>query len=245
VQQAAQTAASTNVPGEELNQVRYLQAIEGLLFGDSPSQGFRRGRDFIHPELRIAFRIPEGFVLKNNPQKVAAIGPGGAVLVFDTEQRADIARRVPNMRTYLTEVWANNARLAAIQRLDINGEEAATGATRLQTRSGSVDVRLVAIRGGPDRIWRFAFIAPSDAWRRLQGEFQKTAFSFRDLSAEEAAAAKPWRIDVVSVEAGDTLSSMADRMAVDRYRLETFLALNGLNKESQLMPGQRVKIVTQ
>jgi predicted Zn-dependent protease len=245
VQQAAQTATTTQVPAEELNKERYLQAIDGLLFGDSPSQGFRRGRDFIHPELRIAFRVPEGFVLKNNPQQVAAIGPGGAVIVFDAEQRADVARRVPDMQTYLTEVWANNIRLTAPQRLTIDGEEAATGAARLRTRSGSVDVRLVAIRGAPDRIWRFAFIAPSDASRRFQSEFQETALSFHKLSAEEAAAAKPWRIDIVTVEAGDTPSRMADRMAMDQYRLETFLALNVLSRDSQLMPGQRVKVVTQ
>ena len=62
-------------PGEELGRQSYLQAIDGIIYGDLPEQGFRRGRDFIHPGLRIAFRVPEGFVLKNGRQ-VAAVDLG-------------------------------------------------------------------------------------------------------------------------------------------------------------------------
>ena len=75
VQQATQIAASARRPGEQLDQDAYLKAIDGVLFGDSPAQGFRRGRDFIHPELRIAFTVPPGFVLKNNAQQVVAARP--------------------------------------------------------------------------------------------------------------------------------------------------------------------------
>lgn len=245
VQQAAQIAASQQQPGEELRQAAYLKAIDGMLFGDSPQQGFRRGRDFIHPGLRIAFRVPPGFVLKNTPSQVAAVGPRNTLIVFDAEQRSDVVRRVPDMPTYLTQVWAGNVRLAGVQRLSIDGAEAATGVARLQTRSGAIDARLVAIRDGADRIWRFVFIAPSGESQRWQGEFQQTAASFRQLSAQEAAAARPWRIDVVTVQQGDTAEQLAERMAIDDLRLETFAALNGLDSGGRLIPGQPVKIVTE
>jgi predicted Zn-dependent protease len=245
VQQAAQIASTARRPGERLDQTAYLKAIDGMVFGDSPDQGFRRGREFIHPRLRIAFRVPPGFVLKNSPQQVVAIGPDGAAILFDTEPREEVARRVPDMTTYLTQVWATKVRLAAVERLSIDGSDSATGATRLQTRNGVVDARLVAIRGGPDRIWRFVFLAPPDEARRLQSEFQTTARSFRRLSAEEAAAAKPWRIDVVTVQAGDTAERLAERMVVEPYPLETFRVLNGLEGGSRPTPGQPVKIVTQ
>ena len=151
-----------------------------MLFGDSPAQGFRRGREFIHPQRRIAFTVPPGFVLKNTAQQVVAVGPNGAVVVFDTERRQQIARQVPDMATYLTRAWASNVPLASVGETTIDGAEAASGVARLQTRGGgTVIARLVAIRGGPDRIWRFAFLAaPADA-QRLQGEFQQTAMSFR------------------------------------------------------------------
>ena len=246
VQQAAQLAASGRTPGEELGRQRYLQAIDGIVYGDSPQQGFRRGRDFIHPGLRIAFRVPEGFVLKNGPQQVAAVGPDGALIVFNADPRSDVARRVPDMPTYLTQVWAAKIQLAGVQRFQVDGMEAATGTARLQTKSGVADVRLAAIRGGDaDRIWRFIFLSRPDATARLQGAFRSTAASFRQFSAQEAAAVKPWRIDVVSVKPGDTPETLASRMAVDSYQLETFRVLNGLAAGDRLAPGVPVKIVAE
>jgi predicted Zn-dependent protease len=69
--------------------------------------------------------------------------------------------------------------------------------------------------------------------------------SFRQLSAQEAAAVKPWRIEIVTVQPGDTPEKLASRMAVDSYQLETFRVLNGLEAGDRLAPGQQVKIVAQ
>jgi predicted Zn-dependent protease len=47
----------------------------------------------------------------------------------------------------------------------------------------------------------------------------------------------------VTVKSGDTLGSLAGRMAYSDYRLERFLVLNGLGSNSALRPGQKVKLV--
>jgi predicted Zn-dependent protease len=246
VQQASQLAEKARAPGEELGRQSYLQAINGIIYGDSPEQGFRRGRDFIHPGLRIAFRVPEGFVLKNGPQQVAAVGPDGALIIFDADPRSDVARRVPDMVSYLTQVWAARTQLAGVQCFQVDGMEAATGTVRLPTKSGVADVRLVAIHGGDaERIWRFVFLSRPNATAGLQSAFQNTAMSFRQLSAQEAAAVKPWRIDVVSVQPGDTPESLASRMAVESYKVETFRVLNGLAAGERPATGVPVKIVTE
>jgi predicted Zn-dependent protease len=245
VREAGVEAAKARRTGQRLEQQRYLLAIEGLLYGDAPEQGFRRGRDFLHPGLRIGFRVPKGFVLRNAPQQVVAIGPDGALIVFDAEPRADVARAVPDMETYLTRVWAAKARLAALQQFTLDGMPAAAAAARAQTRSGVVDVRLVAIRGAPERIWRFAFVSAPQATDRMLDGFQATAQSFRNLSAEEAAALKPWRIRLATVEEGDTQEALAARMAMPDFRLETFRVLNGLSPGDALVPGETVKIVAE
>jgi predicted Zn-dependent protease len=243
VQQASQLAGKARAPGEELGRQAYLQAIDGIIYGDSPEQGFRRGRDFVHPGLRIAFRVPEGFVVKNGPQQVTAAGPDGALILFNVDPRAEVARGVPDMPTYLTQVWAARTQLAGVQRFQVNGMDAATGAARLRTNSGVADIRLVAVRGDADRIWRFIFVSRPDASAGLQSAFQSTAMSLRQLSAEEAAAFKPWRIDVVPVQSGDSAESLAPRMAVDSHKAETFRVLNGLQAGERLAAGVPVKIV--
>ena len=50
-------------------------------------------------------------------------------------------------------------------------------------------------------------------------------------------------IDVVTVRSGDTVQSLAGRMAYGNYQMERFLALNSLAANSRLTPGQKVKLV--
>jgi predicted Zn-dependent protease len=67
--------------------------------------------------------------------------------------------------------------------------------------------------------------------------------SLRRISAAESAAIRPKVIDVVTVARGDTIQSLANRMAYRDFRVDRFLALNGLAANSSLVPGQRVKLV--
>ncbi|MGZ8995840.1 MAG: LysM peptidoglycan-binding domain-containing protein, partial [Rhodospirillales bacterium] len=120
----------------------------------------------------------------------------------------------------------------------------ATGATRVNTRGGPMDVRMVAIRERPERIYRFLFLTPPQATERLGTDLQRTTYSFRRLSAAEAAAIRPLRIQVVTVRSGDTLQSLASRMATP-LPLETFRAINGFGAGERLQPGREVKIITE
>jgi predicted Zn-dependent protease len=67
--------------------------------------------------------------------------------------------------------------------------------------------------------------------------------SVRRISPAEAASIRPKVIDVVSVQRGDTVQSLANRMAYRDFQLDRFLALNGLAANSRLVPGQKVKLV--
>ncbi|MFY8152849.1 MAG: hypothetical protein ACOVOI_12255, partial [Hyphomicrobiales bacterium] len=61
----------------------------------------------------------------------------------------------------------------------------------------------------------------------------------------EIAGARPMRISVVPVRAGDTPATLATRMMYPDRQLERFLVLNGLAPGATLLPGDRVKIVTE
>ena len=47
------------------------------------------------------------------------------------------------------------------------------------------------------------------------------------------------------MQSGDTVDSLANRMAFDDYRVERFLVLNGLKSSDRLQAGQLVKIITE
>ncbi len=244
IDNVARGAAAAHAASQRRERDRYLAAIDGMVFGDSPEQGIRRGREFVHPALGFAFTVPPGFNMTNTPSQLLARGPGGAAIIFDTE-RTSVARASSGpMTAYLTQVWARQVPLSGVQAVSVGGLPAATAVTRQQTRSGGVvDMRLVAIRAAPDQIFRFLLITPTNLTARLSTEMQATVNSFRKLTPEQAAAVKAMRIEVVTVKAGDTASSLAGQMPMGAYNARWFALLNGLQPGQSPRPGARVKVI--
>ena len=56
----------------------YLADIDGIVYGEDPSEGFVRGRRFLHPKLGFTFTAPDGFILDNAVEAVLGIKHGGA-----------------------------------------------------------------------------------------------------------------------------------------------------------------------
>jgi predicted Zn-dependent protease len=103
-----------------------------------------------------------------------------------------------------------------------------------------IDASVVAYQWDADRVYHFVMLTPGGTGI---GPFTPMVQSLRKLSAAEAAAIRPRIIHVVTVEPGDTAESLAARMAYRDFKLERFLALNGLAANSRLAPGQKVKLV--
>jgi predicted Zn-dependent protease len=241
---AIQLAKAAGVANPISGRREYLAEIDGMVFGDDPEQGVRRGREFIHPDLGIRFEAPPEFVLFNSARQVVARGPGKSVMVFDLA-REQSAGRARTLTGYIANTWAKGLSLNRLERIDINGLQAATAAARINTRSGAKDLRLIAIRGGPGQIFRFAFITSPSMTARLGVDFRRATFSFRRISSAEAAAIQPLRIKVIGVRPGDTPQSLAAEFPFEGFRLGWFETLNGLGPGQKLQPGTRVKIVVQ
>ncbi len=242
VRRAIEAAAGSGVPPTApRRRDAFLDRIDGLVYGDAPEQGFVRGRTFSHPGMGFTFTVPPGFRLINSEKAVYAKGPDRAVIVLDskpTERPTDPLR-------YMVNGWARNVRLEGIERIDLNGMAAATATTRIVRPNQTVYVRLVAIEFSPRRLFRFQFVVPDRMTPQLEEELKRTTFSFRRLGPDEAARLKPLRLRVVTVRAGDTTASLAQRMAFEDFRIERFRTLNGLVPGEEPRPGTRVKIVVE
>ena len=55
----------------------YLNDLNGMVYGEDPSEGFVRGRRFVHPKLGFTFTAPPGFTLDNTAQAVLGLKDGG------------------------------------------------------------------------------------------------------------------------------------------------------------------------
>ncbi len=240
VQKATEEAKETPGSGSPGSREAFYKKIDGLIYGDSPEQGFRRGRQFLHPGLRLAFEVPPGYYMLNFPDRLIAKGSNGSTIVFD---RAEKKYPIPPAQ-YLSAVWASGLNLQGLQSLTVNGLNAATGYARVRTDQGDVALRLGAVAWPDGTMYRFQFISPLSSARQNDPAFVETLRSFRQLSAGEAAALKPLRVRPYRVKSGDSLAGIARRLPFDKLADERLRVLNGLKPNESLAAGRWIKIVT-
>lgn len=222
----------------------FLSAIDGIIYGDAPEQGYVDGHRFAHPTLRLAFTVPDGFYLNNGAAAVTATSGDTPVQIqFAGGSAGSPSALAQQALGGILGQAAQNAQVTQVETGSVNGMATATQQARVATQSGQTDVTVVAIQYDASKSYYFAFVSPAnvDDSRIIQS----TVGSFEKLSSAQASALDPRVIDVVTVKSGDTVSSLARRMAFDDYREERFRVLNGLSANAGLQAGEQVKIVVE
>ncbi len=224
--------------GGVTNRDTFLTRIDGLLYGDDPAQGIVEGSQFIHPELRLSFTAPQGFYMVNGTRAVSIQGQGG-------QAQMTLAPYSGNLETYVrqqfTALGGKDSTLAPaqLQRTTINGLPAVYGTARVNNGQSQVDVVIYAYEFARDKAYHFTAIAPAGQAGTFNAMFQ----SMRRITQAEATSVVPKQLQVVTVARGDTVASLARRMAYDSAQEERFRVLNALGSSDNVTPGQKVKLV--
>lgn len=239
MQQALQEARATGRLGTGIrNRDQFLRELEGIYVDDDPAQGIIDGPVFTHPDLRIQFRVPTGYLMSNGTYAVTISGSAGKAQFGGGRSAGTLDDHI--LRVFEQVVRGGQVAVPRPIRTTINGMPAEYTTAHVNTDSGVVDLSAVAYRWDAQHIYHFVMLTRGGAGI---GPFTPMINSLRKITPEEAAAIRPRIIHVVTVAPGDTVQSLADRMAYRDYKLDRFLVLNGLTANSRLEPGQKVKLV--
>ncbi|KEQ55300.1 putative Zn-dependent protease [Sphingobium chlorophenolicum] len=240
VGRAARNAAASGSSSTVRNRDAFLNALDGVLYGDDPKQGVIEGNRFRHPDLRLSFTAPSGFGMENGADAVTVAGSGGQAQFGAASYSGDLSAYIDSV---FAKLGGGNGGVprGEVRRTTVNGLPAAWRTVRASTQSSQVDATVFAYDFGGGKAYHFLLLTAAG---QGVGPFSAMVQSVQRLSAQEAAAIKPRHVDVVTVKAGDTVQSLAKRMAYADYATERFLTINALTAQSVLRPGQRVKIVT-
>lgn len=220
----------------ERDRTDYLGDLDGMIYGEDPSEGFARGRRFQHPKLGFTFIAPPGFSLDNTAQAVLGLKDGGGEAM-----RLDLVS-VPAEQTladYLKSGWIENVDAASVEEFTVNGFDATTATAKGDQWS----FRLFAVRFGSE-VYRFIF-ASKTMTAAGDRSFRESVATFRRMSLKESSQVHPLRLKIVTVRADDTAEKLSRQMATSDHPLERFLVLNGLSASERLKPGDRVKLVVE
>ena len=221
---------------------QYLRQIDGMIFGDDPKQGLRKGQEFLHPELRFRFEVPPGFFMFNNRNNVVATGPNGSKIEFSMVT-LKTSRSATDLGRYLTKIWGKNLHLKNIEKINISNLDAVTGTSKIS--NGKADIRLVVIQGSPTELFRFAFVTPRKETKILSKHLQRTTFSFRRLNPAETKTIQPLRLKIISFkkENAKNISSLKMEFTNNQFTEDWFYLLNRIENFEQLDHGQLIKLV--
>jgi len=219
---------------------RYLQAIDGMTFGDSREQGVVRGRQFFHEGLGIALTAPQGWTVQNAAEAISLINGAGDAGV--------IVRLVPEKsgRTHeeiIRQLF--NPSEGRVEKRQLNGLPATHfSGLRRDDRGAVRPIQVSVVTGPAQRMFLLLYAArDANARQRSLAQMEQAENSFRPLGAAEAALARPYVLRSAPTPRGG-LAQIA-RSAPDPARAEAQLRLlNGVyGGGEEPAPGTMIKLV--
>lgn len=235
---AAARAQVAGLPPGEAGEAAWLDAVDGLPWGEGVGQIPIRGQAVIDPAARFRWDAPPGVALLRQRQRLMGLGPDESVILFDHLSQP---RALP-ARLFLERVWGRRAGgVQAVGEGDLGGFHAAWGVAGIAVGAERWEALLVAIETAPERRERFTVLtrAGSPAAVPMRG----AAEGFRRIGAAEAAAVRPRRLAVVGVRPGDSVAGLAGRMRVEAAEA-WFRLLNDVAGDT-VSPGSRVKLIVE
>jgi predicted Zn-dependent protease len=216
----------------------YLKVVSGMTFGDSPSQGLVRGRNFYHEPLGIALTAPNGWTIQNDQEQLVVLNPArdAALLVQLVPPKAgntpaDIVRNL---------LKPTQGRLEATQ---FNGLPASRFSGGRANANGQVQPLEASVVQGPGGRWFLLYASAKDAsaLQRSGSGRREAEESFRALTTKDKAAARPWALKSVVYPKGG-FAELAKASPIERPEQQLRL-LNGYYSGGEPKPGQLVKVV--
>lgn len=234
----AEIAQAALPAGGAVEADRYLAAIDGIVFGENPRDGFFEGNTFYHPELAFQLRFPEGWKTQNARQAVAALAPNQDAVVVLTLDEATSPSAAANAFFGQQGLRRGNALTGGFGGL--SGEGALFAAERGTQSEDLVGVAAFVAHGG--RVFRLLGYTAESDFQGYRGALQAAATSLRKLTDRAKLDVQPRRIDIVRLPSAMTLEEFARRYP-STVDLPTLALVNQVEAGATLPGGSRVKRV--
>jgi predicted Zn-dependent protease len=232
---APQTATGPQTAaGPKTDRDAYLAAIDGMTFGADPGDGTVEGRRLVNATRGFSFEAPEDFDLWAGHHGAFGVGRDAILVIKSTDDYAG-----QSLVTYVRSSLMEKMHVGDVRPLEISGYRGATGVVV----AGPFVIRLGAVHDRGNHLYKLLYMAPRSAFYDLDAGFLDSLKSFRPLEGAEATPKPALHIHIVTVASGDTVNSLAARMAVKEKKAEWFRVLNGLAAGDAVKAGDKVKLV--
>ena len=222
----------------QTNRDAFLHAIDGLVFGDNPREGFVEAGHFYHPELQFQLDFPSGWKTENTREAVFAVAPQQAAQISLT------IARVPRGTTadaYVRSLASRGMNPQTAMDVRIHGYNAALATYMLRGQPGQALGILAGFIEYRNQIVEIVGVTPN--LRAFGAAMESSIRSFDEISDERILGVQPDRLRIYTAIEGDTLSGLARRNNNTRVSADDLGILNRMAVDQPITPGRLVKIV--
>jgi predicted Zn-dependent protease len=182
----------------------FLTRLDGTVYGENPRQGFFRGNEFLHPDLRFRMTFPQGWKTQNMPSAVVAVTPSQDAVIELT-----FAQGTPQQaaQQFFSQQGLQTGQTSS---QSINGNPAFTGYFQAQTEQGTIGGIATFLQFG-NSTYRLMGYTPAARLNQYDPSFRNTIGSFTTLTDPAALNVKPNRVDVITLDRAMTLTAFNAR----------------------------------
>ncbi len=217
---------------------RFLDEIDGMVFGPNPAAGVLIGNVFHHRNLGFAIQFPAGWQVSNRPDQLVAID-GAKRAQIQLMERAVAPGTTP--QALLTNIGITG--LSAAEPIAAGGVAGITGLTTVSTNSGTRVVRVSGIVLGEHGFVITGYARSASLQTHYDETFRTVAMSFHRLSDAERNRAGGQRLRVVNLKGAISWSSLASASPLEKLAEHRLRLLNASPDGAAAPHTRRIKVV--
>ena len=220
----------------------YLRAVENIVVGEDPRQGYVEDGIFYHPGLRFQFAVPSGWKVENLPARVTLVAPDGtAGVILRGGPTADTPEEFA--RKQGAEITKSGGTLLGENRTTINGLACYVQDYQV-SQEGQEAVRMsLSCLKKDDRVYAFQALSPAGSFSKYDQSFRSIVASFRDLTDASKIDRAPKRLALVKANGRDTLQTILKASGLPEKAWPQFAVMNGIEPNAVPAAGALVKTV--
>jgi len=226
----------TDFTGAIVNRDAYERRLDGMIFGMNPREGFFRGTEFLHPDLRFRMTFPNGWQTMNTKSAVAAQSSQQDAIIELT-----LAQGKNSDQAAQSFLSSEGVQAGTPTRANINGLTATQAQFAASTQNGTLRGQAVFVQYG-NNVFQLLAYAPEAAWAARQSEAQRALSSFGPLNDAAILGVQPQHVNLITLDRRTTIAELA-RQRPTPVSVATLALINQVDENTPLEPGRIVKWV--
>jgi predicted Zn-dependent protease len=211
------------------NRDPFLMAIDGVVFGEDPRQGYFQKTVFFHPTLKFRLDFPAGWTTANQPSQVAGISSKQDAIIALT-----LAGTTSPSQAASEFLRQEGIEAAGTSTAPINGLSAVVGRFNVQTEQGVLSGYAAFIELD-ETTYRILAYTPQANINSYDGTLRQALGSFRRLTDPAALAVKPNVVRLVQVRSPMTITQFQQQFP-SSIPIEQLAVINGAPSASTSFP---------